>query len=114
MNKIGNTIRKLREAKGYSQEYVAIELGLTQPTYAKIEKEGDKISVGRLIKIAKILNCTISDLFGEEVMQHFKMSNFKDSKYYLDNVSKSDKEHIETLRNEIDFLRKLFEKFKNS
>ena len=38
MNNIGNKIRILREQKGYSQESLAQELGLTQPSYARLEK----------------------------------------------------------------------------
>jgi transcriptional regulator with XRE-family HTH domain len=45
MNKIGGKIRKLRDQMGFSQESMAFELGLTQPSYARLEKEDERISV---------------------------------------------------------------------
>ena len=42
---IGKNIRKFRELKGYSQEYMANEMELTQASYAKLESNSTKISV---------------------------------------------------------------------
>ncbi len=37
MTGIGKCIRALRQIKGYSQEYMAIRLHMSQSNYAKIE-----------------------------------------------------------------------------
>jgi|AntRauMFilla1563_2_1112583.scaffolds.fasta_scaffold17768_5 transcriptional regulator with XRE-family HTH domain len=39
MNTIGNKIRQLRESKGLSQDNIAHELGVTQPSYARLENK---------------------------------------------------------------------------
>ncbi len=53
---IVSIIRKLRNEKGYSQEYMAYRLGITQSTYCKIEKDDRKINFENITKIAAILD----------------------------------------------------------
>ncbi|MDR2511665.1 MAG: helix-turn-helix domain-containing protein, partial [Bacteroidales bacterium] len=36
MNNLGASIRMEREKRGFSQEYVAMELGINQSTYGKL------------------------------------------------------------------------------
>jgi len=55
MNNISNNIRKLREKKGFSQEFVAGKLGISQSTYSKLERDISNITLVRLYKIADIL-----------------------------------------------------------
>jgi transcriptional regulator with XRE-family HTH domain len=52
MNKIGFNIRKNREIKGFSQDYMANVLNISQASYARLENEDTKITVERLYKIA--------------------------------------------------------------
>ena len=59
---IGKNIRKYRELKGYSQEYMAHELDLTQASYAKLESNSTKISVERLFMIAKLLETDVAEI----------------------------------------------------
>ena len=59
---IGKNIRKFRELKGYSQEYMANEMELTQASYAKLESNSTKISVERLFTIAKLLETDVADI----------------------------------------------------
>lgn len=56
METTAKKIRKYRERLDYSQEFMASELGISQPAYAKIEKGSTKINIERLVNIAKILN----------------------------------------------------------
>ena len=37
MNNIASNIRRIRETKGYSQDYMAAKLNTTQATYARME-----------------------------------------------------------------------------
>lgn len=62
MNTIGNTIRKTRDLKGLSQENLATSLGITQPSYARLEKDDDRISIIRLQQIAVVLETTVAEL----------------------------------------------------
>lgn len=91
MNKVGATIRKIREQKGFSQENMSLELGISQPSYARLEKKDDRICIPRLIQIAKILETNVSKLINEKEDESFK----------------SESEHIQSLKDEITFLRKL-------
>lgn len=65
MNNIGFNIRKVREQKGFSQEYVANQLNISQASYARLENEDTKVTVDRLFQIAQILETEIGDFFDE-------------------------------------------------
>ncbi len=110
MNTIGNNIRHLRESKGFSQETLAVELGITQPTYARLEKEDDRISITRLMNIAHVLKTSVAELINEKVAKVVNQQNSENPNAYVDTIINADKGHIETLKDEIIFLRKLLEK----
>ncbi len=61
-NTLSKNIRKYRELKGYSQEYMAGELHISQPSYAKLENDSTKITVDRLFSISKLLEIEIAEL----------------------------------------------------
>lgn len=50
---IGKKIRSLRLEKGYSQEYLAEVLAVSQKTYSNIENDKSSIKIDALIKIAE-------------------------------------------------------------
>ncbi len=50
--KILENIRKIRESKGYSQEYVASKLDMKQGSYNLIENGNRKLTVDKLLQIA--------------------------------------------------------------
>ena len=52
---LGHKIKKVREIKGYSQDYVASKIGISQNAYSKIEKGSIKIDDDKLESIAKVL-----------------------------------------------------------
>jgi transcriptional regulator with XRE-family HTH domain len=52
---IAVNIRKLREYRNYTQEYLAFKLNISQNAYSKIELGYTKITVDRLFHIADIL-----------------------------------------------------------
>jgi transcriptional regulator with XRE-family HTH domain len=86
---------------------MANELGLTQPSYARLEKEDDRISITRLIQISNVLETTVSELINEKAAKVINQQNSENPNAYVDVVINADKEHINSLRNEIDFLRNL-------
>ena len=69
MNNVGINIRKLREKKGFSQEYVAQELGINQSTYGKLERENTKISIDRLLRISEILEEDVINLLDSNLLK---------------------------------------------
>ncbi|MCX2576095.1 helix-turn-helix domain-containing protein [Pedobacter sandarakinus] len=60
--KIAERIKEIRFKKGYSQEYMANELGISQNIYSRNERDVKKMSLGRLCKIAAILDTTAANL----------------------------------------------------
>lgn len=54
-NHLGSKIRQLRELKGYSQEYVANQLGMSQRAYSKLETNQTRLDWLKITKIAEVL-----------------------------------------------------------
>lgn len=65
--KIHEKIRFIRQSKGFTQEYVAEQLGLSVNGYSNIERGETDIQFSRLEKIAHIFGVTINDIinYGE-------------------------------------------------
>lgn len=64
-NKIKNVaanIRRIRESKGYTQEYLAMKLGISQNAYSKIELGYTKITLERLFHVARLLETDVMQL----------------------------------------------------
>ncbi|WP_342646740.1 helix-turn-helix transcriptional regulator [Mucilaginibacter sp. CSA2-8R] len=55
-------IRKIREFRNYTQEYLAIKLDISQNAYSKIELGYTKITLERLYQIAQILDVDLIEL----------------------------------------------------
>jgi len=51
---VATKIRSLRHSKGYSQDYVAAKLNISQNTYSKIESGQTKLTVDRAKQIADL------------------------------------------------------------
>lgn len=61
----GPQIRKIRERKNVTQEFMAGKLGISKTTYGNIERNGVKrLALGRVMEIARVLNVHYSELFG--------------------------------------------------
>jgi len=59
---VAANIRKIREHRNYTQEYLAAKLTISQNAYSKIELGYTKITVERLFQIAIILEVDPVDL----------------------------------------------------
>jgi transcriptional regulator with XRE-family HTH domain len=111
MNSIGNKIRLLRDKKGLSQENLASALDITQSNYARLEKDDNRLSVPRLILIARALETTVTELVGEKANTVVNQNNNQEAVTYLHANFQADKEHIQTLKDEIEYLTKIIDKF---
>lgn len=56
---IGSKIKKLRELRNYSQEYMASKLEMSQSNFARIESNEIGISDERLLQIAEVLGTDV-------------------------------------------------------
>ena len=63
---IGARIKSLRQAKGYSQEFLATQLKITQASMSRIESDIITCDIKKLKQIAKLFNISIDELMGEE------------------------------------------------
>lgn len=63
---IGNRIRKHRVDKGYSQEYMASQLDMSQNGYCKIENDKVDVKLHTLRRIVQVLGISVGQLLGEE------------------------------------------------
>jgi transcriptional regulator with XRE-family HTH domain len=111
---IGDNIRLLREARGFSQKYMAEKLAITQQAYSSLEKKPEKTTLQRLKNIATILQVELITLLGEEdtfILQNFNQSGGNAATQM--NITPSSNEHeiynklINSLKEEIVFLREL-------
>lgn len=110
-NLISKNIRKYRELKGYSQEYMAHELDITQASYAKIENNTTKINVERLFAIAKVLEMDAGEIlelnkqtiYNQEIKEnsvgHQQVQNLhQDNKEAYEQIIKAKDEQIALLK----------------
>ncbi len=58
-------LRVLRMTRNWSQEYVAEQIGLTQPAYAKLEAGNVKLTIERAKQIASLYNIEAESFFDE-------------------------------------------------
>jgi transcriptional regulator with XRE-family HTH domain len=60
-------MRVLREVNGYTQEYIASELGINQNTYSKLESGQTRLTVDRVKKLAELYKITPEYFFSDEL-----------------------------------------------
>ncbi|MFD2568424.1 helix-turn-helix domain-containing protein [Pseudotenacibaculum haliotis] len=76
VDEIRERIKKIRIEKGYSQDYMAEMLNISQNAYHKLERGHTRINLRKFIDIAKILEIETAELInGPEHVYMF-------SKYY--------------------------------
>ena len=56
-------LREARKAARYSQEEVAGKLGISRPTYAKMEKEPGLITIDDAKKLSDLFGVAVSEIF---------------------------------------------------
>ena|SRR5690554_858498 len=62
----------IRKQKGYSQDFVASQIGLAQPGYALIEKGNRGLDISRLLQIAIVLDVDVIELLQGPNKSHLK------------------------------------------
>lgn len=113
MNKIGLTIRKIRELKNYTQSYMSEHLNMSLSGYSKIERDESEVSVNRLIQIAVILDVDIQSILNFNQNTFFSSDSRNNSKIVLSNNNLSEK-LISQLQSENEFLRNLIKTQQNN
>ncbi|MDX2048860.1 MAG: helix-turn-helix transcriptional regulator [Chitinophagaceae bacterium] len=66
----GSVIRKFRDMRNYSQEYVARKMGISQNAYSKIENNITQLTVKHIKSISQILEISVTDLLKDDFEIH--------------------------------------------
>lgn len=103
---MGQKIRRLRENRDFSQEYVANRLGISQTAYSKIENNQTKLTAERIAQLSQLFEIPESEFFTFE--QHIEFTGNTITHGYVNNLFQSQKEIYEStilmLQKQIDSL----------
>ncbi|TAE01661.1 MAG: XRE family transcriptional regulator [Bacteroidetes bacterium] len=117
MTTIGIKIKKVRELRNFTQEYMAEKLEMSQAGYSKIEQGAVDVPYSRLEQIAKTLNIKIEEiitfdekrLITSQLNNHSNITNsyiFND-KLVLEVIQKNYEDRIADLKKENERLHEL-------
>ena len=112
---IGTKIKKLRELRNYTQEYMAEQLDMSHIGYGKIERNETEVTYRKLEEIAKILDMKVIDLVGFDDAQCFvnishnsnSNNNSNLGQIHISPNEKNSTEKISFLEKEIDYLKQI-------
>ena len=76
---VAANIRKVREYRDYTQEFMALKLGISQNAYSKIELAYTRITLERLIQIAIILEIDVITLINSTSEDLLKLNTSSSS-----------------------------------
>jgi len=113
---LGQKIKKIRELKNLTQSHMAVELGLSQSAYSKIELGETELTYNKLQRIAEILKMTPEEIttFNEQmifnIMHNQTGNGFVINKGINDNEKKLYEDQIALLKEEVAYLKKIMDK----
>lgn len=121
---IGEKIRKIRIIKGFSQEYIADLLEISQSAYSDIERGKTKINLERLKKVALIFEVDVnyildfheSQFLAKPIQINLKEIDNNEKEIIAELFNKERelyKEQIINLKNEIVYLRRKLDENKS-
>ncbi len=113
-----NRIKVLRESLGYSQEYVASQLNITQQALSRIEQNPENATLNRLKELSLILGVSLTSIIGEEdtyILQNFQQQGGQASTVmYITGISENERKsyenHIKDLKEQLFLLSDLLKK----
>lgn len=95
-------IRRVREFRGYTQEYMAQQLDITQRSYSSVENGKTQLTVERLMEICKILDVSVMEILELESSVTFN-NNFN-------NHASHNKGNLIFKKDDFEEQRKLYER----
>ena len=105
---IGQKVRKIRELKNFTQEFMAEKLNISQQAYSMLEKE-DSVPFNRLQQISETLQIPIEHIIKYDDQFIFnnngeKAINNNIQYHYSDKIEKIYEDQIELLKEKIKYL----------
>lgn len=92
---ISKNIKRFRENRDYTQEYIASKMGISQSAYRKFESGETEISLSKLEKIAEVLDIPLTEFL------------VSDDKFIYNNFNNYNKG---TINNQPDITTELYDK----
>jgi transcriptional regulator with XRE-family HTH domain len=108
MSNIAENIRRIRTALGYSQDFVANKMHMSQQTYSLLERNPEEASLSRLRDLAGVLQVEFLALIGEDetfVQTNLHQSGGNAATKMVVNEQAGSEEFIRHLQSEIEYLR---------
>ena len=104
--KVGNRIKSLRIEKGYSTDFVADKLGISEQTYRKYESDKNSPDLNALEKIAQTLGKNFLDLLPENILFNNNEQKGGIALAYQSTIHQQSEKLIEQFEN--NFLKKIY------
>lgn len=73
---LGKRIQKFRQARNYTQEYMAEQIDMSVQHVSNIENASKKPSLATLMNIAEVLDVTLDDLLAESYIKEKRKDVF--------------------------------------
>ncbi|RYY13189.1 MAG: XRE family transcriptional regulator [Chitinophagaceae bacterium] len=70
---VASNIRKIREFRNYTQDYLAAKLGISQNAYSKIELGYSRLTLERLFQISVVLEIEAAILVAQDHSEIMKL-----------------------------------------
>ncbi|GAA3976069.1 hypothetical protein GCM10022246_30680 [Pedobacter ginsengiterrae] len=77
---VARNIRKIREYRDYTQDYLAAKLKISQNAYSKIELGYSKLTIERLFQVAEILDVEATQLLTLDHVELIKSISSEEKK----------------------------------
>ena len=126
---IGENIKRLREFRGYSQQYMADQLDISQKTYSSIESDAGKVNKAQIKHIASILDIDPAHLLTYDARYVFNNENCNQAwMFTVENYNEASmiekdlyekrineqkelfEKRIDELKGEVEYLRKIIDR----
>lgn len=75
VKKISDNIKKYRELRGMTREFISDELGMSASGYSKIERGEVDLTISKLDKISQILGINVSQILNFDATNIFNVSH---------------------------------------
>lgn len=95
--KVGESIKKLRELKNFTQQHMAAELDLSVSGYGKIERDETDVSLSKLERIAELLGVDINTILSFDAKNMFHFSHNHTANGIVQNQYNTQNELLERL-----------------
>ena len=93
----GAKIKAFRMMRGFSQEYMADRLQVTQATYSKIEGNKQKVTQEQLERLAQELGVTVADIISNEPIVILNNASNQGAQGHIENFYADQKDLYEKL-----------------